>query len=188
MRAISNKLRWQNHVGRSLTLTRGRLRSSSLRRELIWLSRWSASLSRARIYADDKYWNFKIPVSSGLAQEAVRSPRLERQVLRLLLLGAENLRSNHALEAFPNARVAALVTTQPDYFSSEVTVFLNSDYYQQFTYDESQLNGAISPLERHNIELPQGFSAWGTRFSYHDDWSGRETTEEHWTFGEQIKR
>jgi len=172
--------------GRRLHLKRGRASRRSVARDLRYLNLWAERLSRAEFFSDDRYWDFKLPISTATAEEAKRTPRAERRILKALARGVDVLRGRDDLRDIPYIRFSIFVCPEPSHFDSRITLYFDRDYYASKYNVASRLPDSQNPFVQHSLLIPEGFIASGTRFSYRDDWTGMPITEEHWMYGDPV--
>ncbi|MGY4102297.1 DUF3916 domain-containing protein [Nocardia sp. R16R-3T] len=100
-----------------------------LRQLARWPERIADRIPDSTSLADQRYWNFKLPVIDKLVEPPYATNAIRRACLIALFAAAEAVeRSARRPE---NSRVACLVTT-PFLFSSEVRLFLSEDYFHSF--------------------------------------------------------
>jgi hypothetical protein len=75
------------------------------------------------------FWNFKIPVFEKLSDPPHATPDTQRACIATLFAATEAV--ERAPDRPANARIACLVTT-PFLFQSEVTIFMDEDYFRSF--------------------------------------------------------
>ena len=102
-------------------------------RHLRQLSRWPErildQLPGVAQLEGQRFWNFKIPVFAKVIEPPHATPETQRACIAAMFAAAEAVeRSSRRPD---NCRVACLVTT-PFLFESEVTLFLDKDYFRSF--------------------------------------------------------
>jgi len=149
-----------------------------------WPERIVGQLPDAGLLAGETFWNFKIPVFSKLVEGRYATDEARRACLAALFAAAEAVERSERRPA--GCRVAVLVTT-PQLFDSEVTLFLNEDYFAGFRpmirtertpYDGGWVEGApANPVELAGVlpPAPDGLEfLGGTRLTQMDDQWGEE--------------
>ncbi|MEV6560991.1 DUF3916 domain-containing protein [Nocardia sp. NPDC051756] len=80
-------------------------------------------------FAEQRYWNFKIPVFNKLVDSPQTTNAIRKACLATIFAAAEAVEKSPRRP--PHSRIACLVNT-PDLFNSEVTIFLSEDYFNGF--------------------------------------------------------
>ncbi|WP_282298550.1 DUF3916 domain-containing protein [Stenotrophomonas sp. PS02289] len=162
-------------------------------RGLRYLQRWSEGFagkfpSAEELAENPRYWNYKIPVDSGLVEAPYTNPQLQRECAQRMINACA-----HLIEAKPAGLAHVRVTCSislPLMFGSELCLYLDEDYYRGHTepgpYDHGRLR-ALQPrsLAREwSLILPPGVGEWGVAAEYpavegYDEWYS-----DIWYFGE----
>jgi hypothetical protein len=123
-------------------------------RHLRSLRKWADGFARfdAAFYRDfaDKFDHWRIPIHAKLISEKHTTPAIQAEVIQCLVDAAANL---HA--ALPPAcrhmPVAALIT-YPFLFNSEVTLFIDPDYFRSFKPQDVTTSSRKSEFSQIDIE------------------------------------
>ncbi|MEU7142896.1 DUF3916 domain-containing protein [Nocardia sp. NPDC046473] len=164
-----------------------------LRRLAQWPEWIADQIPKADTLADQRYWNFKIPVFNKLVDSPQTTNAIRKTCLATVFAAAQAVEQSPRRP--PRSRVACLVST-PDLFSSEVTIFLSEDYFngfrpasetQRFTYSGGWVE--TSPAEPSSLKPirppePAGLDfLGGTHFvEFDEDWPDLRITRTHWTW------
>ncbi|MFB8280911.1 DUF3916 domain-containing protein [Nocardia colli] len=144
-------------------------------------------------FADQRYWNFKIPVFNKLVDSPQTTNAIRKTCLATLFAAAEAVESSPRRP--PHSRVACLVTT-PDLFSSEVTIFLSEDYFDGFrpvseTHHTDYSGGWVesSPADPASLDPIRPLEPAGLDFlggtnllEFDEDLPKHLITRTHWTW------
>ncbi|MGV3523467.1 MAG: DUF3916 domain-containing protein [Candidatus Sericytochromatia bacterium] len=134
------------------------------------------------------YWHCKIPVLDRLLEPPTTSPKLQGQVICLLLRAATKLAAQGQASEWPYYRVAVLLTL-PYLFQSEVTVFFAESYYRGFYHQQHLLPDSEKPSKRFAFDLPPGFVELGTLVEWESETAEGEImkcSEQWWTLGHPL--
>ena len=150
-------------------------------RRLAALARWAdqfAGRHLPRPAGGDEYWNWKIPVYSGLVNPPHATVAIQGECMRHMLRAAE-----HLAAAVPAAyegyyRVACLFVL-PWMYYSEIAIFYERDYYLRFYGRRHELAPRLLSLE-FGFTVPEGFVERGYRVFDEDE----GTDEEWWCIGQ----
>jgi hypothetical protein len=100
-----------------------------LRRLAQWPQRIVDQIPQASQLDGERFWNFKIPVFSKVCDPPHATPETQRACLAALFATAAAIEQSPGRP--PNSRIAVLATT-PFLFESEVTIFVDEDYFRSF--------------------------------------------------------
>lgn len=100
-----------------------------LRQLARWPERIVAQLPTAEQSDGEMFWNFKVPVFSKLVEPPHATAEAQRACIAAMFAAAEAIEQSSSRPA--RCRVACLVVT-PFMFQSEVTLFLDDDYFRTF--------------------------------------------------------
>ncbi|MEL6927743.1 MAG: DUF3916 domain-containing protein [Cyanobacteria bacterium J06600_6] len=151
-------------MNRQINVTKRQGKIRGIKRRLQALDRWADSFKDCFPieHADQKYWNYKIPVFDILVRPPRTTRKIQAHCAQALIKAASNL-----LEARPlklsSAKVTVLIT-YPDMFGSEVCIFFDLDYFDSFFYRQSeyetltQLDNKLSLATQLNLKLPPEFT------------------------------
>ena len=166
-------------------------------RHLRALARWPERIVQHLPAAADleggRFWNFKVPVFSKLVEGRHATPEAQRACIAAIFAAAEAVERSPARPA--GCRVACLVTT-PFLFESEVTLFVDEDYFRSFLpspkttrteFDGGWIEGSpanpavIAPILP---PAPEGLAFMGgTRLLEHDPaWERIEAVRNNWVW------
>jgi hypothetical protein len=170
-------------MARQFVLTNKKVRG--IPRRLRALKRWADSFEgsfpdEAKVLAyasSNNYIHWKIPVHRGLVEGKHANSAVVRQCLQELLNACQKL-----IQAKPKHltqfRVTCVLCT-PNYFSSEICIYLSEEYFQGHT------NGpcvAAHISNRLGLQVPIGMQEIGIDASY--TWEKESFVGEQWFFGE----
>ena len=83
-----------------------------------------------------EYWNFKIPVHQLIVEGPNTKKLIKLECAKLLLESVSVLIKNKPPE-LSSSRVVAIIS-DPNFFSSEITVFFDEDYFKTFFYRDNE--------------------------------------------------
>ncbi|WP_260679654.1 DUF3916 domain-containing protein [Ectopseudomonas mendocina] len=165
-------------------------------RRLRALDRWAASFERnfpQDIPAGERYWNWKIPVLFSLVEGRHTNPQIQAHCAQALINACQHLMRAKPPEA-ENWRVTAVICL-PDFFTSEVCLYLDEDYFQAHTRASVSAHGNsrhLAPLslsETWSLQLVDGCGELGTEIDYLDeDQPDGRFIAQRWYFGEVMPR
>lgn len=125
---------------------RKKLRNAA--RHLRVLARWPdrivKQLPAAAELAGERFWNFKVPVFSKVVEPPHATVETQRACIAAIFAAAEAVETSELRP--PGCRVACLVTT-PFLFQSEVTLFVEEDYFRSF----------LPPAKKSRSDYPGGW-------------------------------
>jgi uncharacterized protein DUF3916 len=166
-------------------------------RHLRQLARWPARIVTQIPPAADlegaRFWNWKVPVYSKLVEGRFATPEAQRACIAAIFAAAEAIERSPARPA--DSRIACLVTT-PFLFESEVTLFLDEDYFRSFlpvpgskrtAFDGGWIEGSLADPEAITNILPLAPAGLechgGTRLLQHDDeWEATPVERFNWVW------
>ncbi|WP_081067355.1 DUF3916 domain-containing protein [Burkholderia cepacia] len=160
-------------------------------RRLRAIRRWPEKLSNcipADVWnASELYWNWKIPVSSGLVRGRYATPATRRACAQGLIDASASL-----LARKPAGSRSARVTCRiclPDMFASEVCVYLDEAYFGAHIGEGTNIFGEKNLIRGRKLSrewalcVPSGMSELGIAINDLDD-DGHPFMYECWFFGE----
>lgn len=100
-----------------------------LRKLAQWPERIVGQIPDAAMLEGDRFWNFKVPVFSKVVEPPHATAETRSACLAAIFAAAEAIERSPRRPA--NCRIACLVTT-PHLFESEVTIFVDDDYFCSF--------------------------------------------------------
>lgn len=136
--------------------------------------------------SNERYINFKIWTLDRLVEGPKAQHEWKQKALQQLIVVAKNLVAAKPEEEKGKSWVAILLC-YPNLWSSEVTVFFDKEYYENFQPREGLLSSSIS--KQYDIDLPENLLELGYQVSWEDqDETGELCTyiEERWTLGERA--
>ena len=162
-------------------------------RSLRNLREWSASFSgnfpsRKELAENPRYWNWKIPVYSGLVEGDGVSLATRRECAQLLIDACGRL-----IRAKPPAQHGLRVTCcigVPDMFSSELCIYLQESYFLGHTASSKDDSGEVVVLSDRSLasewglSLPKRVEEHGVYVNYRETDTHEGFSFERWFFGE----
>ncbi len=100
-----------------------------LRQLARWPERIAGQLPTAGQMEGSRFWNFKVPVFAKLIEPPHATDETRRACIAAIFAAAEVIERAPSRPA--GCRIACLVTT-PFLFESEVTIFIDEDYFRSF--------------------------------------------------------
>jgi len=102
-----------------------------IKRRIRSLEKWSGEFKGYFPETDNetKYIHWKVPVLDRMVEGRAATPNLKSKCVQELINAATHLMAAKPKES--TARVTVLLTW-PDTFSSEICIFVNEEYFQQF--------------------------------------------------------
>lgn len=174
---------------RRISFNRPKEKLRGLKRRLRALDKWADSFQGyfPAEYADEKYWNWKLPVLDRLVGPPTTNIEIQTHCAKAIMRATD-----HLLEARPSeckhAIISALIT-YPHMFGSEICIFFDTDYFESFFQRNSEWQ-SLTPLKTKELSkslkfnLPNGFIQTGYIHKTKDEWEGKITTfkEEWWSY------
>lgn len=165
-------------------------------RRLRALDRWAASFEDYfphEIPAGERYWNWKIPALFSLVEGRHTNSQIQARCAQALIDACQHLMRAKPPEA-ESWRVTAVICL-PDFFTSEVCLYLDEDYFQAHTrasaseHGSSRLLAPSSLAEAWSLQLANGCGELGTEINAldEDQPTGRFIAQ-RWYFGEVMPR
>ncbi|MEW6459501.1 MULTISPECIES: DUF3916 domain-containing protein [Pseudomonas] len=165
-------------------------------RRLKALDHWAACFEDnfpQSIPAGERYWNWKIPVLFSLVEGRHTNPQIQARCAQALINACQHLMRSKPPEA-ENWRVTAVICL-PDFFTSEVCLYLDEDYFQAHTrasvseYGNSRHLAPLSLSKAWSLQLADGCGELGTEIDYLDeDQPNGRFIAQRWYFGEVMPR
>ncbi|HHI78552.1 MAG TPA: DUF3916 domain-containing protein [Planctomycetes bacterium] len=174
---------------RRISVQRPKEKLRGIKRRLKALDKWSESLIGffPTEYANEKYWNWKIPILDRMVNRPTTNKGIQAHCARAILRAASSIEKAKP-ENMKDAIVSALLT-YPDMFDSEICVFFCNDYFSNFFIRNSE-NQKLIKLERGSLlsELGitsiNGFEETGFHFVMKDRLEGEASIyeSEWWSY------
>jgi hypothetical protein len=158
------------------------------------LRQWAASFanyfpSAQELAENPRYWNWKIPVDSGLVEGRYTTPELQQECAQLLIDACSSLIGAKP-EWAKSHRVTCCICL-PDIFTSEICIYSDEDYYQGKVSRSSSEYGYQEPIESRSLAaewglaLPRNATEIGVLWRYDASDSVEDHyVSEHWMYGE----
>lgn len=174
---------------RRITINRPKEKVRGIKRRLGVLDKWADSFEGyfPSEYAQEKYWNWKLPVLDRLVGPPTTTNEIQAHCSQAILRAAKHLFEARP-EEYSQAVVSALIT-YPQMFGSEICIFFDKDYFASF-FDRNCEWESLTPINGEelskslNFDVPHPFIQSGYIHTTKDEWEGEITTyeEEWWSF------
>lgn len=176
---------------RRISLNQPKEKVRGIKRRLKALDDWADSFDGyfPTEYANEKYWNWEIPVLDRLVGPPTTTEDIQRHCARAILRATEHI-SNAKPDAYKDAIVTSLIT-YPQMFNSKICVFFDPEHFESFYKRDSEWQSLDKINDKHlskelGFKLPKFLNETGYLYSSKDEWEGEITTfeEEWWCFNE----
>ena len=174
---------------RRISVNRPAEKLRGVKRRLRALDKWADSFEGyfPSEYAQEKYWNWKLPVLDRLVGPPTTTNDIQAHCAYAVLRATK-----HLLEARPeeyNHAVVSALITYPQMFSSEICIFFDKEYFESF-YDRNNEWQSLTPIKDQelsktlNFVVPDRFIQAGYVHRTKDEWEGEVTTykEQLWSY------
>lgn len=163
-------------------------------RRLRSLESWSESFRehfppKAEVFANGKYWNFKVPTDWAMLEGKQSTTDMKRQAAQHLVNACGYLIAKKPDWA-RQIRVTCLVAL-PDMFTSKLCIYLDEDYYRSKVEAASNEHGRQTPIEGRSLvshwslSLPKGVGERGVLLRYNTSPNMEDHyVSEHWMYGD----
>jgi Protein of unknown function (DUF3916) len=171
-------------------------RPRGIPRRLRALDRWAQSFTNSfpvGLEPADRYWNWKIPVLRSLVEGRYARPKVQAACAQRLIEGCDRLIQSKP-EAARKYRVVCTICL-PDFFTSEICLYLQEDYFQSHTAISVSSQGSTRLIANYSLssqwqlQVPAGMGELGLALDHRGD---RDPADwfvgDRWYFGETQER
>jgi hypothetical protein len=123
---------------RQISFSRPNQKVRGIKRRLRALDRWVDSFEQINLddFKDGKYFHWKLPVLDRLVNRPTATKALQKSCFEALLKAAASLSKNKTSDQ--SEVIVTVLVTQPDMFSSQICVFFDKDYFNEFYHRDDE--------------------------------------------------